>query len=119
MLLRVQSCVRGHAAWTRARNGRGGLLAVWRARSPGQRAANPAPLSPDADPRPLPRHAQFGCTDPSQVLKEVMQCQKAFPQAYVRLIAYDNQRQVQIMGFLVQRPRNATDYCDLPKRSVA
>jgi ribulose bisphosphate carboxylase small subunit len=34
-------------------------------------------------------------------------------------VAFDSNRQVQVMGFLVQRPRNATDYCEVHKRSVA
>ena len=46
----------------------------------------------------------FGCTDPSQVLKEVAECRKAFPQCYVRLAAFDSIKQVQVISFLVQRP---------------
>ncbi|KAJ9531772.1 hypothetical protein QJQ45_021909, partial [Haematococcus lacustris] len=61
----------------------------------------------------------FGCTDPSAVLTEISRASKAFPQAYIRMVAFDNVRQVQIMSFLVQRPRAATDYCELSKRSVA
>lgn len=61
----------------------------------------------------------FGCTDPSSVLSEIARCSKAFPQAYVRLVAFDNVKQVQIMSFLVQRPRTASDYCEVSKRSVA
>eukprot|EP00798_Chlamydomonas_sp_ICE-L_P013044 gene13044-3580_t len=60
----------------------------------------------------------FGCTDPSMVLREIASCNRAFPNAYVRLTAFDNQRQVQIASFLVQRPRSATDYCPVDKRSV-
>ena len=60
----------------------------------------------------------FGCSDPSQVLKEVAACQVAFPRAYIRLVAFDNVKQVQCMGFLVQRPRDAVEYCPLEKRSV-
>ncbi len=60
----------------------------------------------------------FGCTDPIQVLREVANCQRMFPRAYIRLIAYDNLKQVQCMGFLVQRPAGATEYCDVAKRSV-
>jgi len=60
----------------------------------------------------------FGCTDPSQVLREISVCERAFPDAYVRLIAFDSNRQVQVMSFLVHRPRSATDY-KLPEgRSV-
>ncbi len=34
-------------------------------------------------------------------------------------VAFDNVRQVQIMSFLVQRPRGAVDYTEVSKRSVA
>jgi len=61
----------------------------------------------------------FGCTDASQVLKEIASCNKAFPNAYVRLVAFDAKRQVQIGGFLVQRPKNATEWAAVDKRSVA
>ena len=61
----------------------------------------------------------FGCTDADQVLKEVNNCTKAFPNAYVRLIAFDNVRQVQVMSFLVQRPKSATDWQEVAGRSVA
>jgi hypothetical protein len=60
----------------------------------------------------------FGCTDADQVLKEVNNCTKAFPNAYVRLIAFDNVRQVQVMSFLVQRPKSATDWQVVEGRSV-
>nr|prf RuBisCO:SUBUNIT=small:ISOTYPE=2 [Batophora oerstedii] len=52
----------------------------------------------------------FGCTDGSQVLTEIAACTKAFPDAYVRLVCFDANRQVQISGFLVHRPGSATDY---------
>ena len=60
----------------------------------------------------------FGCTDPSQVLKEVASCTKVFPGAYVRLVAFDAKKQVQMCGFLVQRPKNAKEYTPVDKRSV-
>eukprot|EP00199_Chlamydomonas_sp_CCMP681_P006038 CAMPEP_0119115720 /NCGR_PEP_ID=MMETSP1180-20130426/51896_1 /TAXON_ID=3052 ORGANISM="Chlamydomonas cf sp, Strain CCMP681" /NCGR_SAMPLE_ID=MMETSP1180 /ASSEMBLY_ACC=CAM_ASM_000741 /LENGTH=221 /DNA_ID=CAMNT_0007104809 /DNA_START=476 /DNA_END=1140 /DNA_ORIENTATION=- len=43
----------------------------------------------------------FGCTDAGAVLTEVSRCTKSFPAAYVRLVAFDNKRQVQIISFLV------------------
>ena len=61
----------------------------------------------------------FGCTDGSQVLKEISACTKAFPDAYIRLVAFDASRQVQITGFLVHRPDSATDFCAPDKRSIA
>jgi ribulose-bisphosphate carboxylase small chain len=60
----------------------------------------------------------FGCTDADQVLREVNNCTKAFPKCYVRLIAFDNIKQVQMVSFLVQRPKSATDWQDVPGRSV-
>ena len=41
---------------------------------------------------------------PSQVLKEIAECRKAYPQCYVRLAAFDSVKQVQVISFLVQRP---------------
>ena len=46
----------------------------------------------------------FGCTDPSQVLKEVAECRKAYPQCYVRLAAFDSVKQVQVISFLCSGP---------------
>jgi len=60
----------------------------------------------------------FGCRDGIQVLKEIVACTRAFPDCYVRLVAFDPMRQVQVMGFLVQRPKNAADYKPIDKRSV-
>jgi ribulose-bisphosphate carboxylase small chain len=60
----------------------------------------------------------FGCTDSSQVLKEIASCKKSFPHAYIRLVAFDSSRQVQIAGFLVSRPPGATDYAAVKARSV-
>ena len=102
----------------------------------------------------------FGCTDGSQVLKEVQACTKvrqgeaggglaragcclllgraecstactathasppsptppqAFPDAYVRLVAFDARRQVQVAGFLVHRPSSASEWKLPNERSV-
>nr|BAD42333.1 ribulose-1,5-bisphosphate carboxyase/oxygenase small subunit [Nannochloris bacillaris] len=60
----------------------------------------------------------FGCTDGSQVLKEIAGCTKAFPGAYIRLVAFDNQKQVQCTGFLVHRPVGAKEFQPADKRSV-
>jgi len=60
----------------------------------------------------------FGCTDGAQVLKEIAACTKAFPNAYIRLVAFDNVKQVQCAGFLVHRPPNATEYQPADKRSL-
>ncbi|KAK4270003.1 hypothetical protein QN277_023092 [Acacia crassicarpa] len=49
----------------------------------------------------------FGCTDPSQVLNEIHECKKAYPNAYIRCLAFDNKRHMQAMAFVIHRP-NAT-----------
>jgi ribulose-bisphosphate carboxylase small chain len=57
----------------------------------------------------------FGCTDPDAVLKEIGLATKAFPDAYIRVAAFDNVRQVAM--FLVHRPPSASDYRAPEKRS--
>eukprot|EP00884_Botryococcus_braunii_P011161 jgi/Botrbrau1/20045/Bobra.200_1s0050.1 len=61
----------------------------------------------------------FGCTDSGQVLREIQQCTRAFPDSYIRLVAFDNKRQVQVAGMLVHRPPTARDYRQPMDRSVA
>lgn len=46
----------------------------------------------------------FGCSDSSQVLNEIHECKKAYPNAYIRCLAFDNQQQVQCMAFVIQKP---------------
>ncbi|XP_065850725.1 ribulose bisphosphate carboxylase small subunit, chloroplastic 3-like [Euphorbia lathyris] len=46
----------------------------------------------------------FGCNDSSQVLNEMNECKKAYPNAYIRCLAFDNQRQAQCMSFVIQKP---------------
>ena len=45
----------------------------------------------------------FGCTDGQQVLREIANCRRAFPEAYIRLVGFDSVRQVQVAGLLVNR----------------
>jgi len=59
----------------------------------------------------------FGCTDPGQVLTEIANCTKSFPDAYIRLVAFDSVRQVQCTVFLVHRPDNAIEHAKLEDRS--
>ena len=61
----------------------------------------------------------FGCTDPSQVLKEIAACVKAAPDAYVRMAAFDASRQVQVTSMLVHRPAAAKDWQPPNKRQIA
>nr|AXF41561.1 rbcS3 protein [Chlorella sp. ArM0029B] len=60
----------------------------------------------------------FGCTDGNQVLAEVQNCRRAFPEAYIRMCGFDSVRQVQIAGFLVSRPSSVRDYQSPSSRSV-
>jgi ribulose-bisphosphate carboxylase small chain len=46
----------------------------------------------------------FGCTDSSLVLREIEEVKKAYPQAYIRVLGFDNVRQVQVTGFIVHKP---------------
>ncbi|XP_059661648.1 ribulose bisphosphate carboxylase small subunit, chloroplastic-like [Cornus florida] len=46
----------------------------------------------------------FGCTDPVQVLKELDECVKEYPSAFVRIIGFDNVRQVQCISFIAYKP---------------
>ncbi|KAM2155287.1 hypothetical protein ACFX1Q_047012 [Malus domestica] len=46
----------------------------------------------------------FGCTDSSQVLKELEEAKKAYPNAFIRIIGFDNVRQVQCISFIAYKP---------------
>ncbi|OWM84658.1 hypothetical protein CDL15_Pgr027445 [Punica granatum] len=46
----------------------------------------------------------FGCTDSSQVLKELQEAKKAYPDAFIRIIGFDNVRQVQCISFIAYKP---------------
>ncbi|KAK4710251.1 hypothetical protein R3W88_004764 [Solanum pinnatisectum] len=46
----------------------------------------------------------FGCTDATQVLAEVQEAKKAYPQAWIRIIGFDNVRQVQCISFIAYKP---------------
>jgi ribulose-bisphosphate carboxylase small chain len=61
----------------------------------------------------------FGCQSGDQVLAEMNACTKAFPDAYIRLVAFDAVRQVQTCGFLVHRPAGAKEFQAPEKRSIA
>ncbi|KAJ4909870.1 hypothetical protein Rs2_04491 [Raphanus sativus] len=51
----------------------------------------------------------FGCTDSSQVLKEVQECKKGYPNAFIRIIGFDNNRQVQCVSFIAYKPLSVSD----------
>nr|Q08183.1 RecName: Full=Ribulose bisphosphate carboxylase small subunit, chloroplastic 3; Short=RuBisCO small subunit 3; Flags: Precursor [Mesembryanthemum crystallinum]AAA03695.1 ribulose-1,5-bisphosphate carboxylase/oxygenase small subunit [Mesembryanthemum crystallinum] len=46
----------------------------------------------------------FGCTDPSQVVAELEEAKKAYPEAFIRIIGFDNVRQVQCISFIAYKP---------------
>ncbi|KAL2479082.1 Ribulose bisphosphate carboxylase small chain 3B [Forsythia ovata] len=46
----------------------------------------------------------FGCTDAVQVLNELDECIKEYPSAFVRIIGFDNTRQVQCISFIAYKP---------------
>ncbi|XP_058067963.1 ribulose bisphosphate carboxylase small subunit, chloroplastic 3-like [Magnolia sinica] len=48
----------------------------------------------------------FGCSDSSQVLDEINGCKKAYPNAYIRCLAFDNKRQAQCLAFVIQKPNS-------------
>nr|AEA48975.1 ribulose-1,5-bisphosphate carboxylase/oxygenase small subunit [Rosa roxburghii] len=46
----------------------------------------------------------FGCTDSAQVLKELEEAKKAHPDGFIRIIGFDNVRQVQCISFIAYKP---------------
>ncbi len=47
----------------------------------------------------------FGCTMASQVLIELEEAKKAYPNSFVRIIGFDNVRQVQCISFIAAKPK--------------
>ncbi|XP_021734008.1 ribulose bisphosphate carboxylase small chain 1, chloroplastic [Chenopodium quinoa] len=46
----------------------------------------------------------FGCTDPTQVVNELEEAKKAYPNAFIRIIGFDSFRQVQCISFIAYKP---------------
>ncbi|KAI5684280.1 hypothetical protein M9H77_05510 [Catharanthus roseus] len=46
----------------------------------------------------------FGCNDSAQVLKELEEAKKEYPNAFIRIIGFDNVRQVQCISFIAYKP---------------
>ncbi|XP_021770901.1 ribulose bisphosphate carboxylase small chain 3, chloroplastic-like [Chenopodium quinoa] len=46
----------------------------------------------------------FGCTDPVQVVNELDEAKKAYPNAFIRIIGFDSFRQVQCISFIAYKP---------------
>jgi ribulose-bisphosphate carboxylase small chain len=45
----------------------------------------------------------FRCQDSAQVLREIQEYKKEYPDCYVRVLGFDSKRQVQICGFVISR----------------
>ena len=50
----------------------------------------------------------FGCTDALQVMREVEECKKEYPGSFIRIIGFDNKRQVQCISFIAYKPPSFT-----------
>ncbi|RLN30576.1 ribulose-1,5-bisphosphate carboxylase/oxygenase small subunit [Panicum miliaceum] len=46
----------------------------------------------------------FGCTDATQVYAELEEAKKAYPDNYIRILGFDNIRQVQCVMFIAYKP---------------
>ena len=46
----------------------------------------------------------FGCTDSAQVMRELEEVKKTYPSAFVRIIGFDNKRQVQCISLIAYKP---------------
>ncbi|KAI3934600.1 hypothetical protein MKX01_022102 [Papaver californicum] len=50
----------------------------------------------------------FGCTDASQVVKELEEAKAAYPDSFIRIIGFDNVRQVQCVSFIAYKPESTS-----------
>lgn len=50
----------------------------------------------------------FEATTVEEVMAEVKACREAYPDAYLKIVGYDSQRQGQTLGFIVHQPSPAT-----------
>ncbi|KAL6978170.1 Ribulose bisphosphate carboxylase small subunit 1A, chloroplastic, partial [Sarracenia purpurea var. burkii] len=48
----------------------------------------------------------FGCIDPAQVLTEIDEAKKEYPESFIRIIGFDNKKQTQCISFIVHKPKN-------------
>ncbi|CAM6097980.1 unnamed protein product [Calypogeia fissa] len=46
----------------------------------------------------------FRAKESSSVLGEVLNSQKEYPKSFIRVIGFDNKRQVQVVSFIVKKP---------------
>ncbi|MDJ0728554.1 MAG: ribulose bisphosphate carboxylase small subunit [Crocosphaera sp.] len=48
----------------------------------------------------------FSASSAQEVLAEVRECRSEYPNAYIRVIGFDNIKQCQTMSFIVHKPNN-------------
>jgi ribulose-bisphosphate carboxylase small chain len=46
----------------------------------------------------------FNCTGTQEVLGEVRECRSEYPNAFIRVVGFDNIKQCQVMSFMVHKP---------------
>ncbi|RCV05466.1 hypothetical protein SETIT_1G086700v2 [Setaria italica] len=59
----------------------------------------------------------FGCAGAAEVRRELDECRREYPDAYIRLIAFDSSRQCQCMSFVVHKPAHAPPAAASPAAS--
>lgn len=52
----------------------------------------------------------FNARTPQEVLSEVQQCRSECSNSYVRVVAFDNVKQCQVMSFIVHKPNASGGY---------
>merc|ERR1712193_128768 len=45
----------------------------------------------------------FGCTDSQEVIREIDNCKREFPNAKIRVVGFDPRQQVQTVAFIVRK----------------
>ncbi|MBD2460781.1 ribulose bisphosphate carboxylase small subunit [Oscillatoria sp. FACHB-1407] len=48
----------------------------------------------------------FNASTPQEVLNEVQQCRSEYSNNYIRVVAFDNIKQCQVMSFIVHKPNS-------------
>ncbi|MFZ9739979.1 MAG: ribulose bisphosphate carboxylase small subunit [Prochlorotrichaceae cyanobacterium] len=46
----------------------------------------------------------FNCTSTQEVLNEVRECRTEYPNAYIKVVGFDNIKQCQTVSFIVHKP---------------
>lgn len=70
----------------------------------------------EEDPKPTDHHWTlwklpiFDVHSPQDVLNEIRECRSEYSNSYIRVIAFDNIKQCQMMSFIVHKPSNSRRY---------